>query len=102
MDDPLSEAGAPYSVEGEKRLRALNAARQKSLVEDTGKLLKLASELNAEVGSAQPSALNEEQLRKLAAMEKLARSIKEKMSYSVRGVSPYSQPYPPYLPFPPG
>ena len=38
-----------------------------------------------------------DQLRKLAEMEKLAHSVKDKMSTSVRGVSPYSQPFPPSL-----
>jgi hypothetical protein len=67
-------------VAGEKRLRALNAERQKSLVSDTNKLLKLAQELEAEIGSENPGSLNPAQLHKIAEIEKLARSVKEKMS----------------------
>jgi len=91
------ESDDQYSVEDEKRLRALNTERQKELVSETNKLLKLAAELNAEVNSAHPDALTADQLRKLAEMEKLAHSVKDKMSTSVRGVSPYSQPFPPSL-----
>jgi hypothetical protein len=74
------------SVEDEKRLRLLNADRQKSMVADTNRLLKLAQELDAEVGSANSDALNPAQLRKVAEIEKLAHNIREKMSTSVRGI----------------
>jgi hypothetical protein len=73
--DPAMEA---------KRLNALNAERQKAMVADTDKLVKLAAELNEEVNGGNPSRLTEEQLRKVAEIEKLARSIREKMATSVR------------------
>jgi hypothetical protein len=73
----------------EKQLRTLNAARQKELVADTNKLLKLAKELDAEVGSANPDSLTADQLRRIAEIEKLAHSVKEKMSTSVRGMPMY-------------
>lgn len=73
--DPAMEA---------KRLNALNAERQKAMVADTDKLVKLAAELNEEVNGGTPSRLTEEQLRKVAEIEKLARSIREKMATSVR------------------
>jgi hypothetical protein len=82
-------------VEQEKQLRALNAERQKSLVSDTNKLLKLATELNAEVSTTNPDSLSGDQLRKLAEIEKLARSVKDKMSTSVRGIPSYEPPVPP-------
>jgi len=81
-------------VEMEKRLRALNAERQKSLVADTNKLLKLAQELQDEIGHTSPDALTPTQLRKVADIEKLAHSIKEKMSTSVRGVPDGRMPFP--------
>jgi len=95
--NPLPEVDDQYSAEDERRLRALNADRQKSLVAETDKLLKLATELNAEVSSAHPDALTANQLRKLAEMEKLAHGVKDKMSTSVRGVSPFMQSFPPSL-----
>ncbi|MGA3370585.1 MAG: hypothetical protein ABSC48_02370 [Terracidiphilus sp.] len=73
-------------VERARQLRAFNAERQKSMVSDTNKLLKLARELDEEVNSTKPDSLTAAQLRKVAEIEKLARSVKEKMSASARGV----------------
>ena len=73
------------SPEIEKMLRSQNADRQKSLVSDTNKLLRLTNELNAEIARTAPDALSDDQLRKLAEIEKLAHNVKEKMSTSVRG-----------------
>ncbi len=72
-------------IDEEKRLRALNADRQKSLVSDTNKLLVLVNELNAEIARSKADALTAEQLRKVAEIEKLARNVREKMSLSVKG-----------------
>jgi hypothetical protein len=69
---------------GERRLRMLNAERQKELVADTNKLLKLAQQLDAEIAGANPDSLTPDQLRRVAEIEKLARSVKDKMSTSVR------------------
>jgi hypothetical protein len=68
----------------EKRLRLLSIAQHKAMVEDTGKLVKLVSELNAEISSTNPSALTAEQLRKVAEIEKLARSVRDKMRISLK------------------
>jgi hypothetical protein len=69
-----------------KRQRLLNAARQKELVSDTAKLLKLAQELNEEVTAAEDSTnMTADQLRKLAEIGKLARSVREKMTFSLGG-----------------
>ena len=93
--DSASGIVEPDSLEEETRLRALNVERQKSMVSDTNKLLTLAAELNAEVSSANPDSLTPAQLRKVAAIEKLAHSVKEKMSAAVRGTPVYRQPLPP-------
>lgn len=66
-----------------KRVRLLNAERQKEMVSDTDKLLQLAKELNAEVTDASANGMTDAQLRKVMEIAKLARSIKEKMSYTV-------------------
>lgn len=68
----------------EKRLNALNTERQKNMIADTNKLLKLAAELNAEVNGKNLGQLTPDQLRKVAEIEKLAHSIREKMSTSVK------------------
>ena len=90
----LRESQEVDSVQEERRLRLLNADRQKSMVADTDKLLKLVREYNAEVASNDSSSLSPNELRQLAEIEKLAHSVKEKMSTSVRGVPVYLQPPP--------
>jgi hypothetical protein len=72
-DDPLF---------GAKRLRALNADRQKSMVSDADKLVKLARQLDAEIASNSTDDLTPEELHKIAEIEKLARNVKAKMAQS--------------------
>jgi hypothetical protein len=80
------------SVDEEKRLKALNADRQKRMVSDTNKLLRLVRELNSEIAHSNPESLTPEQLRKLTDIEKLAHGVKEKMGMSVRGLPPFQPP----------
>jgi hypothetical protein len=84
--DPLN----PVSPAEEARLRALNDDRQKKLVADTEKLLSLAAELNAELRGANFAALTPAQAHKVHEIEKLARSVKEKMSTSVKAPDAYN------------
>ncbi len=74
-------------------MRALNADRQKSLVSDTEKLLKLAKQLNSEIETSNQNELTQVQLREIADIEKLARNVKEKMSTSFVG-GPSFEPIP--------
>jgi hypothetical protein len=67
----------------ERRIRALNAERQKQIVADTDKLLKLARELNDEVAKANTGTLTMDELHKIADIEKLARNVRQKMTESV-------------------
>ena len=83
-------AGSP--TDDEKILRTLNADRQKSLVSDTDKLLRLVNELNAEIARTGPSSLTDAELRRLAEIEKLAHNVKDKMSTSVRGTPAFRPP----------
>jgi hypothetical protein len=78
-------------VWAEKQLRLLNESRQKAIVADTNKLLKLAQELDSEIAGANPDSLTPGQLRKIAEIEKLAHSVKEKMATPVGG-TPMLQP----------
>jgi len=63
----------------QKQLRLLSAEKHKSIVSNTAKLLKLVTELNDEIGSTNPASLTPDQLRMVAAIEKLAHSVKEDM-----------------------
>lgn len=74
----------PNSPE-QKRIRALNAERQKSLVSDTEKLLRLAKELNVQLAQNDSGTMTAEQLRKVEEIGKLAKSVKEKMSFTAGG-----------------
>ncbi|MGA3081466.1 MAG: hypothetical protein ABSD44_08805 [Terracidiphilus sp.] len=87
QDEERSLAQMPDSdiIEKERQLRALNDQRQKSMVSDAAKLLKLAHELDDEISRTNPESLTEDELHKVAKIEKLARSVKEKMSTSVIG-----------------
>jgi hypothetical protein len=69
----------------QQRLRALNSERQKSLVSDTAKLLKLARQLDAEIASNPSDELTPEELRKIGDIEKLAHNVKAKMAQSFGG-----------------
>jgi hypothetical protein len=89
FDDP---SGVP-SPENERLLRALNVDRQKSLVSDTNKLLRLVNELNAEIALANTGSLTPSQVRRVAEIEKLAHNVKEKMSTSVRVIPAFQAPF---------
>ncbi|HWT65033.1 MAG TPA: hypothetical protein VN151_02880 [Terracidiphilus sp.] len=76
-----------------KRQRALNAARQRKLVEDTNKLLELARKLDAEVQAGNEAGLTPAQGARLASIEKLARQVKEKMIESDADLPWMNPPY---------
>lgn len=71
----------------EKRLQVLNAAQHRSMVADTDRLLKLISDLNAQINSNNSSTLTQDQLRTVAEIEKLAHSVRDKMRMSVRSAT---------------
>ena len=83
-DSQSSQSDRDY-VEEERRLRALNAERHRSMVSDTNKLLKLAQDFDVLVKKNDTASFDSEELAKLAEIEKLAHKVKEKMSTSVRG-----------------
>lgn len=76
------------------RQRQLNADRQKTLVADADKLLKLVSKFNAEIDAANPVSLTPAQLRTLGEIQKLAHSVKTRMSDSLYGTPVFIEPPP--------
>ena len=62
-----------------QRLKALNKDRQEALKKDTEKLLKLATELKEAVDQSTQDTLSLEVVRKTEEIEKLSRSIRDKM-----------------------
>lgn len=67
----------------QRHLTALNIERQKEMVSDTNKLLKLARELNDEVAASHATSFTPDQMRKIAEIEKLAKSVRERMTSAV-------------------
>jgi hypothetical protein len=95
--------GSPYggadqgnSVMMERRLRMINAERQKELVTDTDKLLALATALSSEIAKSNTGALTPEQIRKVAEVEKLAHSVRDKMAMSLRSNPMMNMDSPPF------
>ena len=73
---------APTPELSAKQIRALNEQRQKQIVSDTERLLQLAEELNRELEGSNTVPASEE-MRKVSQIEKLARSVKDKMRDAV-------------------
>ena len=71
-----------------RQVRALNVERQKALVSDTDKLVKLARELNAAIADGKNPDLTPPQLRKIADIEKLAHEVKQKMTLTISNTPP--------------
>jgi hypothetical protein len=67
-------------AEQQRQMRALNIERQKRVVSDSNKLLKLTTELNADIARTNSDSLTSSQLRKLAEIEKTARNLKERLT----------------------
>jgi len=59
--------------------RKVNLQRQEELKKDTEKLLELATELKQSVDKADENTLSLEVIKKADQIEKLAKSVKEKM-----------------------
>lgn len=99
VSQQLPQMGIPSTVTRngpfqERRIRQLNIERQKELVSETNDLLKLTAQLNAEVAKNHSSSLTPDQERTLARIEKLAKSVREKMSNPVQG-SVFEDSFPP-------
>ncbi len=71
-DDPLFTLGDSLRA---KR----NDERQKRLESDTQRLLTLANQLKSEVGASGAESMTPEMLRQMDEIEKLAKSVKERM-----------------------
>ena len=73
----------------------LKAARQKALIDDTNKLLKLAAQLNDEIGGTETNPIDKDQLRKVAQIQKLAHSVEQNMKFSLTLKPSGPDQYPP-------
>ena len=77
--NPLDNDIDPHRNLPESYARMQNTERQKRLVSDTDRLLSLTSQLKASIASSGSETLTPEMLRQMDEIEKLARSVKNKM-----------------------
>ncbi len=63
----------------ERQEKARSSERQRRLVADTDKLLALATQLHEDVGKTDKNILSLDVVRRAEEIEKLARSVKERM-----------------------
>lgn len=82
---PFADTPQSDAAWNAKRMRALNVDRQKSMVSDAEKLLKLARQLDAEIASNPGDELTPDEARKVGEIEKLAHNVKSKMAMSFTG-----------------
>ncbi|MDQ2832268.1 MAG: hypothetical protein M3Y50_00695 [Acidobacteriota bacterium] len=71
------DTGSPQLAERQEKAR--NTDRQKRLVADTEKLLILATDLKQEVGKTNKEVMSVDVIKKAEEIEKLARSVKDRM-----------------------
>ena len=67
------------TIKRKQSYAAANAERRKQIADDSAKLLKLATDLKAEVDKTSKDTLSVNVIRKADEIEKLAHSVKEKM-----------------------
>lgn len=75
-----------------ERDKALNAKRQEELKRDTERLLKLATELKENVDKTNQNMLSLDVIKKAEEIEKLAKSVKDKMKAQGLEPMPGSEP----------
>jgi hypothetical protein len=63
----------------QEQLRKVNSTRQAAIKKDTDKLLQLATELKQSVDKSNQNTLSLDVVKKAEEIEKLARSVKDKM-----------------------
>jgi flagellar motor switch/type III secretory pathway protein FliN len=89
----MPEANRPPDANQQMKMReqqvkkanydAANAERQRQITEDSEKLLKLTTELKAEIGSTSKDILSISVIRKAEEIERLAHNIQAKMKLTV-------------------
>ena len=81
QDASKSRMDSPLTVNGKQEMMR-NDERQKRLISDTEKLLSLATELHQDVGKTDKHILSVDVVKRAEEIEKLARSVKERMKGS--------------------
>ena len=85
MPDPNSGPRSSDPALRQERIYEMNILRHQEVVSDTKKLLQLTAELNAQLAQSHAEYLTRNQLRMLAKIEKLAKTVREDMTASIQG-----------------
>jgi hypothetical protein len=75
-----------------EREKAMNVKRQEDLKRDTDKLLKLATELKENVDKTNENVLSLDVIKKAEEIEKLAKSVRDKMKAQALEPTPGGEP----------
>ena len=81
--NPLDDNNSNNPALDQKRVAELNTLRKKELNADTERLLALATELKADMDKTGKDTLSLDVVRKAEAIEKLAKSVKQKMKATI-------------------
>jgi len=76
-----------------RRISQLNFIRQKQMASEAQKLLVLAQKLNADANAGGTLMSKAERMRMASDIEKLAKSVKDKMTFAIGSPHDISQPY---------
>ncbi len=71
-----------------RQAKMLNIQRQKAIVDDTDRILQLARELNADAIAENPVMSAAERMEKAEEIEKLAKTVRDKMTFAIGAPPP--------------
>jgi hypothetical protein len=90
----VSDSGMGIAARMEaKRVTQLNLIRQKSLIWDADRLLHLAQELNNDAAAGGTALSVAERMQKASEIQRLAKEVKEKMTYAVGAPLEVANPF---------
>lgn len=90
MPDPNNGPRESNPAVQQQEIQELKKIRREELLSDTSKLLKLTTQLNSQMDQDQGKPLTHEQLRMVAKIGKLAKSIRKNMSTPLPGLGVYA------------
>lgn len=88
-----NDSEVDYRMEA-KRIAQLNTMRQKTMMSDVDRLLRLTQELNDDVLAGGTKMSAAERVHKAGEIEKLAKDVKEKMIFAIGAPVEQSTPFP--------
>lgn len=79
LDMPMENSDPTVAMQEHRRQMALMNDRQKRIVDDTAKLLRLATELKDDVDKSSKDTMSLDVIKKADEIEKLAHNVKNRM-----------------------